>query len=627
MKLSFATLLLLSLCAASAAAQTRALVITYDDPMPLAEALRAQAPALEVEARNPGFEPIRVEDWSDFDVVITWTNQRPPGQQGAALGDALADFVDGGGGVVELVYGNSAGDLLIGGRWRQGDYACVEAATEGQELAGRLGELTMPAHPLVRRLASLSTPGPRTGAAAVRGGAQEVARYWDQQVLAATRVGQRGVITWLGFYPGDPALLSGDWAALLEDAVLWSAQILGEDGPGRSWRIEEGTASLTLTAPGELDPGLSYLWDLDGDGGFGDAEGYAVEVNTAGLDGPRDLRPALRTQRDQEVRRYPMRVFVTNAAPRWTSSPPQALAPGEALAYEAAATDPAGEQDRVTLFLIEGPEGAALGDDGVLRWSAAGRRVGERVTFALEARDEDGGAAQQRWELRIDAAGRDGDGVPDDQDNCPEVANPAQGDADGDGLGDACDPDSDGDGLTDDEEARLGTDPARADTDGDGLDDAQEGERGTDPRDPDSDDDGLADGEEVEIRTDPMARDTDGDGVEDALEVELGINPREADTDGDGLTDAQELDFGTDPARVDSDRGGVGDGREVGNGTNPLDPGDDSGADPDEGCRAAPGAPSPWGLALALLALALASRRRLCDDSARALGGRNQKHQ
>ena len=43
----------------------------------------------------------------------------------------------------------------------------------------------------------------------------------------------------------------------------------------------------------------------------------------------------------------------------------------------------------------------------------------------------------------------DGDGVPDDTDNCPAVANPAQTDTDGDGLGNACDPDDDGDGIFD----------------------------------------------------------------------------------------------------------------------------------------------------------------------------------
>jgi CSLREA domain-containing protein len=40
----------------------------------------------------------------------------------------------------------------------------------------------------------------------------------------------------------------------------------------------------------------------------------------------------------------------------------------------------------------------------------------------------------------VTVADRDGDGVPDPDDNCPDDPNPDQADRDGDGLGDACDP-------------------------------------------------------------------------------------------------------------------------------------------------------------------------------------------
>ena len=47
----------------------------------------------------------------------------------------------------------------------------------------------------------------------------------------------------------------------------------------------------------------------------------------------------------------------------------------------------------------------------------------------------------------IDPADRDGDGIPNERDNCPEQANADQADRDGDGLGDLCDSDRDGDTL------------------------------------------------------------------------------------------------------------------------------------------------------------------------------------
>ena len=56
-------------------------------------------------------------------------------------------------------------------------------------------------------------------------------------------------------------------------------------------------------------------------------------------------------------------------------------------------------------------------------------------------------------------SGSDGDGVPDDTDNCPNYSNADQLDTDADGAGDGCDDDDDGDGYHDQTEIRMGTDP------------------------------------------------------------------------------------------------------------------------------------------------------------------------
>jgi hypothetical protein len=136
---------------------------------------------------------------------------------------------------------------------------------------------------------------------------------------------------------------------------------------------------------------------------------------------------------------------------------------------------------------------------------------------------ETGGPLAPRLTVTF-TADSDEDGINDDEDNCPAVANPLQEDFNDDGVGDACDEDDDGDGVPDIEDA-FPQDPTESvDTDGDGT---------GNNADEDDDGDGLPDAYEIANELDPLnaadaGEDPDGDGFSNLEEFQAGTDPRDA---------------------------------------------------------------------------------------------------
>ena len=152
----------------------------------------------------------------------------------------------------------------------------------------------------------------------------------------------------------------------------------------------------------------------------------------------------------------------------------------------------------------------------------------------------------------------DGDGLGDNGDNCPTIANADQANLDRlanppveDTHGDACDSDIDGDGVSNDDDAFDDDATESIDSDGDGIGDNSDRFPYVDAR-TDADDDGIADGADNcatvanggqadldgDGEGDACDGDRDGDGVANADDnAPDNANADQADLDGDGVAD------------------------------------------------------------------------------------------
>ncbi|MFP6609613.1 MAG: thrombospondin type 3 repeat-containing protein, partial [Deltaproteobacteria bacterium] len=205
--------------------------------------------------------------------------------------------------------------------------------------------------------------------------------------------------------------------------------------------------------------------------------------------------------------------------------------------------------------------------------------------------DQDGigDACDNCWELSNGSqADADSDGVGDDCDNCIGAANPSQSDADSDGAGDACDTcvyeanlgDSDGDGVDDvcdacplDADNDIDGDgicgdvdecpfDANSDADGDGFCSNEDNcENIANSSQDDGDGDGVGDVcDNCSTTANASQADTDSDGVGDACDSCPTSADSSGDTDSDGVDDAcDNCAYEANPAQGDLDNNGLGD--------------------------------------------------------------------
>ena len=165
-----------------------------------------------------------------FDAVLVYGNM--PYADATALGDAMADYAAGGGGVVCSVFevGDNLNSCMMQGRWVSGGYVLMDRPTTIDSPA-TLGTVHDPGHPIMTGVVSFNggSSSYRPTTTSVYPGTTLVAEWSDGHPLVAVADVNGALRADVCFYPPSSDVSSDFWdastdgARMLANALVWTA--------------------------------------------------------------------------------------------------------------------------------------------------------------------------------------------------------------------------------------------------------------------------------------------------------------------------------------------------------------------------------------------------------------------
>lgn len=202
---------------------------------------------IDVRFTTPTVDQLRA-----FDAVLVWAYNSFSNRQ--TLGNALADYVDAGGGVVCAIFEVARVPLL--GRWASDDYAVIKSNDYLCCNRTVLGTAAVPSHPLLEGVATLDGgyDSFRPFSTNLATGSTLVASWSDSMPLVATRsIGSRRRVD-LGLFPPSSDADNNFWKSNTDGDRLMANALAWVSVP---W-LTCSSPSGTVPAGGHLDVAVTF---------------------------------------------------------------------------------------------------------------------------------------------------------------------------------------------------------------------------------------------------------------------------------------------------------------------------------------------------------------------------------
>jgi len=190
-----------------------------------------------------------------FDAVLVYSDG-PGYQNSTLLGNVLADYVDGGGGVVVAVFATAS--LPFGGRFNLENYWAIAPSAQTQGTRHFLGTIYDPSHLILKGVASFDggSQSYRQSSLNIATGATRIADWTDGRALVATKVINGTSRVDLGFFPPSSDARGDFWEATTDGDLLMANALKWVAG-GVGWLFANPTSG-TVPASTTLDIAVTF---------------------------------------------------------------------------------------------------------------------------------------------------------------------------------------------------------------------------------------------------------------------------------------------------------------------------------------------------------------------------------